>query len=260
MPGQPLIEVTGSGPDLVLVHGWGMHRGVWGRAARDLARHHRLHLVDLPGHGTARGEVLDDDLSALASGIMERVPEASWLGWSMGGLIALQALLDNGAQIRRAVLVACNPSFVVRPNWPEGVSEDLFIDFANQLKQDFEGTLNRFLVLETLGSDTARESLRTLREDLHSGPMPDVHALRAGLSILRDTDYTHRLGELAHEVLWLAGGRDRLVPSAAMEQAAARTRRGSFKCFNGAGHAPFIGHSTSFVEVVNAFLGEDICH
>ena len=97
MPGQPLIEVTGSGPDLVLVHGWGMHRGVWGRAARDLAMHHRLHLVDLPGHGTARGEVLDDDLSALASGIMERVPEASWLGWSMGGLIALPALLDNGA-------------------------------------------------------------------------------------------------------------------------------------------------------------------
>jgi len=80
------------------------------------------------------------------------------------------------------------------------------------------------------------------------------------LSILRDTDYTHRLGELAHEVLWLAGGRDRLVPSAAMEPTAARTRRGSFKCFNGAGHAPLIGHSTSFVEVVNAFLGEDICH
>ena len=113
MPGKPLIEVTGSGPDLVLVHGWGMHRGVWGHAARDLALNYRLHLVDLPGHGTACGEILDDDLSGLASGIMERVPEACWMGWSMGGLITLQALIEHSAHVRSAVLVACNPSFVV---------------------------------------------------------------------------------------------------------------------------------------------------
>ena len=42
---------AGGSPDLVLLHGWAMHSGVW-RGVRDrLAEHFRLHLVDLPGHG-----------------------------------------------------------------------------------------------------------------------------------------------------------------------------------------------------------------
>jgi len=250
-----MIETRGAGPDLVLVHGWGMHRGVWGRCADDLARRFRLHLVDLPGHGSARNQRFDDDLVKLAADIAGRVPRATWLGWSMGGLITLQAILDHGAQIDRAVLVASNPSFVVRAHWPDGVGENLFVDFARQLKKDFEGTLNRFLVLETLGSDTARESLRELREDLHSGPMPDVYALGAGLSILRNTDYSGRLAGITQPTLWLAGGRDRLVPPAALQRAAELAANGQYLRIHGAGHAPFIGHRAAFVEAVTEFIG-----
>jgi pimeloyl-[acyl-carrier protein] methyl ester esterase len=45
------VETFGSGPDLVLLHGWGMHGGVWGDFALRLAEHHRVHAIDLPGHG-----------------------------------------------------------------------------------------------------------------------------------------------------------------------------------------------------------------
>jgi pimeloyl-[acyl-carrier protein] methyl ester esterase len=259
MPGSPLIETRGAGPDVVLVHGWGMHRGVWGHTAEHLAQQYRLHLVDLPGHGTARDARLDDDLPGLAAAIVDQVPRATWLGWSMGGLVTLQALLDHGAQIERAILVACNPSFVVRPHWPDGVAETLFTDFAQELQRDFEGTLNRFLVLETLGSETARESLRALREDLHSGPMPDRHALRAGLSILRRTDYSGRLAEISRPTLWLAGGRDRLVPPAAMKRAAERVLDADFVRIPGAGHAPFIGHRDAFGQAVIEFLEREPC-
>lgn len=259
MPGRPVIETRGSGPDLVLVHGWGMHRGVWGKAAEDLAADYCLHLVDLPGHGSAREERLDDDLKALAASIIEQVPEAAWLGWSMGGLVTLQAMIDQPGRISRAILVASNPSFVVRPHWPEAVPETLFTDFGLQLKEDFEGTLNRFLLLETLGSDTARESLRELKNDLRAGPMPDIHALRAGLSILRQTDYSHDLPGLSVDTLWMAGGRDRLVPPEAMEKASALAPGGRFHRMRGAGHAPFIGHRQDFVTVVRNFLGERPC-
>ena len=208
----------------------------------------------------ARDHILDDDLPGLASRIVAEVPPAAWLGWSMGGLITLQALLDHGARMHKAILVSSNPSFVVRPHWPDGVEESLFIDFAHQLKLDFEGTLNRFLVLETLGSDTARETLRELREDLHSGPMPEVHALRAGLSVLRNTDYSHRLADMAHDMLWIAGGRDRLVPPNAIRRAAERVQQGRYLRVRGAGHAPFIGHRETFVDAIRNFLGEASCH
>jgi pimeloyl-[acyl-carrier protein] methyl ester esterase len=172
----------------------------------------------------------------------------------MGGLVTLQALQDHAKHITGAVLVATNPSFVVRPHWPEGVDESLFIDFARQLKEDFHGTLHRFLVLETLGSEAARESLRQLRENLHAGPMPDVSALEAGLGILRNTDYTQQLGDIGHTTLWVAGGRDRLVPPASMQRAAAVMRGARFERIRGAGHAPFMGHRQAFARLVVEFL------
>ncbi len=257
MPGEPVIEVRGSGPDLVMLHGWGMHSGVWGRVADAMARRWRLHLVDLPGHGASNDLQLGPDLGEIAAQIADKTPPAAWLGWSMGGLVALQAAIDRPARVTRLVLVAVNPSFVVRGHWPDGVDETLFTGFAEELKRDFQGTLNRFLVLETLGSDTARDSLRRLKADLHNGRVPDVHALRSGLVILRNTDYTGALPFIRQKALWLAGGRDRLVPPAAVERAASLMPRSRYFRVRGAGHAPFIGHGDEFVAQVESFLEQE---
>ena len=47
------VERFGQGPDLVLLHGWGMNGAVWHGIAQELAAHYRLHLVDLPGFGNS---------------------------------------------------------------------------------------------------------------------------------------------------------------------------------------------------------------
>ena len=51
------IEAHGSGPDLVLIHGWAMHGGVFAGLLERLGARFRVHVVDLPGHGLARGDV-----------------------------------------------------------------------------------------------------------------------------------------------------------------------------------------------------------
>ena len=48
------VDTIGSGAPLLLVHGWGMHGGVWKHVATKLAQHFRVHCVDLPGHGFNR--------------------------------------------------------------------------------------------------------------------------------------------------------------------------------------------------------------
>jgi pimeloyl-[acyl-carrier protein] methyl ester esterase len=257
MHGQPVIEVRGQGPDLVLLHGWGMHRGVWGNLADQLSSRWRLHLVDLPGHGTSQGQALSPHLQELAALVAAQTPPASWLGWSMGGLISLQAAIDMPAQVDKLVLISTNPSFVQRPHWKDGVDEWVFRGFARDLKSDFRGTLNRFLLLETLGSDTARASLKRLKSELHKGSEPDVHALRSGLSILQETDYTKQLGSIENHALWLAGGRDRLVPPAAQERAASMMSHAVYHRVPGAGHAPFIGHGDECVRHIESFLKQE---
>ena len=48
------VEIRGTGPDLVLLHGWALHGGMWGPWLDELGRRARLHLIDLPGHGRSR--------------------------------------------------------------------------------------------------------------------------------------------------------------------------------------------------------------
>jgi len=48
------IDSQGSGAALLLIHGWGMHSGMWGQVAEQLARSYRVHRVDLPGHGYSK--------------------------------------------------------------------------------------------------------------------------------------------------------------------------------------------------------------
>ncbi|KAB2856246.1 MAG: alpha/beta fold hydrolase, partial [Anaerolineae bacterium] len=47
-------HTVGSGPDVVLLHGWGMHSGVWEDVVEALLDHHRVAVFDLPGHGYSR--------------------------------------------------------------------------------------------------------------------------------------------------------------------------------------------------------------
>ncbi len=47
-------DTAGIGPDVVLVHGWGMHSGVWEDVAGDLLNDYRVTVLDLSGHGFSR--------------------------------------------------------------------------------------------------------------------------------------------------------------------------------------------------------------
>ena len=45
------VEWSGSGPPLVLLHGWAMHGGLLAPLVPALSARYRVAVVDLPGHG-----------------------------------------------------------------------------------------------------------------------------------------------------------------------------------------------------------------
>ncbi len=66
------IGIHGTGPALVMVHGWAMHAGIFKPLVERLAARHTLYLVDLPGHGLSRGSDLPLSLDAVAAQIAAR--------------------------------------------------------------------------------------------------------------------------------------------------------------------------------------------
>ena len=74
-------ERLGSGPELVLVHGWGLHGGIWAELAQRLAQRFRVTVVDLPGHGRS-SSATRMDIGGIADELATLVEQpALWLGW-----------------------------------------------------------------------------------------------------------------------------------------------------------------------------------
>ncbi|WP_223266827.1 pimeloyl-ACP methyl ester esterase BioH [Luteimonas gilva] len=258
------IEVAGSGPALVLVHGWAMHGGVFAPLVARLRDRYTLHLVDLPGHGYSREDATPLELDATVAQIAARTPPAIWIGWSLGGLFALRAAATS-AQVRGLVMISATPRFVVddgadgRP-WPHAVSPQVFTQFAADLQSDYRSTLDRFLVLDTIGAEHGREELRTLRQQLFARGEPARRVLQQGLSLLDETDLRESLPQLRVPSLWISGRRDRLVPPAGMRAAAALAPNSEFLEIAGGGHAPFLGHADEVAAAIDTFASASSCH
>ena len=247
-------QTSGDGLDLVLVHGWGLHGGIWEYLLPYLQPAFRITRVDLPGHGRS---VWNDEasLADMAAAVLSVVPQqADWLGWSLGSLVATQAALTAPARIGQLVLLAGTPSFVRRPDWSAAMQPGLLDTFATDLQQDYAATLNRFLSLQVHGSEHAGAVLRELRACLLEHGEPNSGALAAGLNILRSTDLRARLPQLEQRVLFLMGARDTLVPAAAGQQAAQLVAAGQCRVIDGAGHAPFIARPEAVASAIREFL------
>lgn len=243
----------GTGPDLVLLHGWGMHSGIWAPLIELLAPHVCLHLYDLPGHGHS---ALADEFSLdrVCAQLADELPQQAYcLGWSLGGVLALEFAARYPTRVARLILLASNPRFVATDAALAGIAPDVLEGFAHALEEDPAATLKRFLTLVARGAADG-SVLRALRESMRAAPVPAAAALRGGLSILRNTDLRARLDLLQMPVLWLAGERDTLVPLTALQQLAREYPSMSLVSIGRAGHAPFISHPQAVAAAVLEFL------
>jgi pimeloyl-[acyl-carrier protein] methyl ester esterase len=239
LPGGGLhMRVQGAGPDLVLLHGWGLSGAVFDALVPLLASRYRVHCVDLPGHGASASVALES--SDVLSRLLEALPErAIWFGWSLGGVLALQAAHQAPGRIAGVVTLATSPRFLAAPDWPCGLQPGVLQSFAEGLRDDYAATLTRFLALQTRGLAGGRETLRTLRIGLASAP-PAPAALASGLQILRGSDLRAILPGLGARLHMWFGDRDPLVPSGAAAAVARLAPQAQVERVQGWGHAPFL--------------------
>ena len=249
------VEIRGEGPDLVLLHGWALHGGMWGPWLDGLAGHARLHVVDLPGHGHSGWPVAAHDLAGLARAVFPHVPrDAIVLGWSLGGMLALELGRRHPRHLRALILMATTPKFLAGPDWKHGLQPAVLDEFTHGLAQDYRRTVQNFLALQTRGDEHALETLRMLRGKLASHGEPDPRALAAGLDVLRSADLRDALPRLAVPTLVIAGEHDRLTPPGAGRELAAQLPMARFRLVARSGHAPFLSHPDEVLAEVLGFL------
>lgn len=241
--------------DLVLLHGWGLNAEVWSNITARLSPHFRLHQVDLPGFGRSQGYGALT-LEEMAQQLVPLLPErAILLGWSLGGLVASQLALSVPERVRGLITVASSPCFTARQSWP-GIKPETLQGFQQQLSNDFQRTVERFLALQTLGTESARQDARALKEVVLSQPMPSVAVLEGGLEILRQADLRDALDHLALPFLRIYGWLDGLVPRRVAQMLDERWPESESVVIEKAAHAPFISHPALFCQHILSFSAD----
>jgi pimeloyl-[acyl-carrier protein] methyl ester esterase len=248
------VDRRGHGPvPLVLLHGWAMHGGVLAPLVKVLENQCTMYVVDLPGHGRSRDCGLPLEPHACAAAIARLTPPALWLGWSLGGTIALTAALELPRQVRGLAMLCATPKFVRDAGWPHGSDAQLVHQLASDLETDYHATIERFLALEAMGSADPRGELRHLRELVFTHGEPDLRVLQEGIRILETSDRRAALPDLAVRSVWISGRRDRLVPPPAMAWSASQCG-GQYTEIPQAGHAPFFGHADAVAQALQPLL------
>jgi len=126
------VEVTGSGPDLVLVPGLNSSRQTWKHTADRLRGKYRLHLVQVagfsgePARANASGRVLAPTAEAIDAYIVEAgLAPAVYIGHSLGGTIGIYLAEHHPEHLKKVLLVDSLPFFGVLMGGPTASAESV---------------------------------------------------------------------------------------------------------------------------------------
>ncbi len=239
---------------IILIHGWGMNKQIWNGIieAAPLSLRSRLIPLDMPGYGENEAvlqpynfeNLVDWFSNWLETNVSDNV---SIVGWSLGGLVAQQLALLHPNKVCSLGLVATSPRFIEGADWP-GIKPEVLNMFAQQLTVSHDKTVDRFLKIQAMGSESARQDMKQIKEWIFSVNSPRPDALKSGLDMLRDVDLRDQIKDLSVPVKGIFGKLDSLVPIKMLDQLKELLPDSEINVIEKVSHAPFISEKQAFIE------------
>lgn len=204
---------------LVLLHGWGSASNGWQPLLPELQKLTEVIALDLPGFG-ASPALTEFSLEALLELVASGLPERCLLmGWSLGGMLAIQLATRYPQKISRVITLATNAKFVASRDYATAMPVAVNRQFNKSFAQDAAATLKLFNGLLAQGDSNERALLKQVRH------LVDVAAVNhnwlAALELLASLDNREIFANMRQPGLHILAEKDALVPVAA--EAALRT-------------------------------------
>ena len=254
----------GSGPPVVLIHGWPLDADMWEYQAPVLAQAgYRVISYDRRGFGRSDQpwsgydyNTLADDLKAVIDTL--GLKEEALVGFSMGGgEVARYMSRAGGANVSRAVLVsAVTPYLLKTADNEEGVDRSVFEGMIAGLKKDrpsFLATFSKgFFGVGMLSSPVSSELVQWAG---NLAMLASPKATTDCVTAFAETDFRPDMAALAVPTLLVHGSDDKTVPlDASSRRAAAMLPRAELKVYDGAPHAIPFTHADRLTQDLLDFL------
>jgi len=235
-------------PRLALLHGFTQTGRSWAPLLPALATRFDVCTPDIPGHGAR---------AAVRAGMWEAADLLSgecgagrWLGYSMGGRLALHVALARPALVERLVLVGATAGLDDSAARAERRRADE--EGAARLERDgLDAFLAEWLAGPLFASlDPTAAGMEARRENTAAGLAASLRLAGTGAQ----EPLWDRLGQLAMPVLCVAGERDERFAALAGRMAASIGPNAGVALVPGAGHAAHLERPDAFLAAVLPFL------
>lgn len=259
------VKDWGSGPPVVLCHGWPLSADSWDAHACTLVEAgYRVIAPDRRGFGRsaqpARGydyDTLADDLARILDAADVR--DATLVGFSMGGTEVLRYLSRHGDQrVRQVAFVgAAIPYLLKTPDNPAGIDAQVFDGMKAGLRDDrpqFVARLLRDVIYDLRIQGTHRISEEVLAWSQQMALQAGLRGTIDCVDTFAQTDLRRDLAAVKVPALLLHGSADKPVPIALARQAAAGMTRAMLREYAGASHGILVTERTQVARDLLAFI------
>ncbi len=245
---------AGTGPSVVLIHGVGLQKAIWGPQMDALVADHDVVAMDMPGHGGSSRPPdaplladYSDAVLALLDGL--GIERAHVVGHSMGALVALDFALAHPGRV--AGVVAVNAVFCRTAAQRAAIAARVDELKGGQNLPDWSGTLARWFgspVPAHLAA--AADHTRALLADIDPVGYTRTYRLFAE----SDAEHGGRLARLAAPALFVTGAQDPNSTPAMSEAMARIAPEGRLVVMPEVRHMLPLTHVEAFNGVLRAFL------
>ena len=242
------VHGTPGKPRVVLVHGFTQTRRSWDRLLPRLTEGHEVVAVDAPSHGRSAGH--RTDLVEGARLLGEAGGRAAYVGYSMGGRLALHLAVQQPELVERLVLVGATAGLDTEDERAARRAADEALA-ADLERGGLDAFLERWLanpLFATLPAEAA--GVEDRRENT-------VDGLAASLRLTGTGTQRPLWGELPRltmPVLFVVGEHDEKFTALARRMVYAWGGGGGVAVVAGAGHACHLEQPEAFLDVVLPFL------
>lgn len=241
-------------PVLVLLHGWGNNSRTWAPVIDGLRAIAPLQTLDLPGFGDSLA--LDNySLESVLATLAAQLPERCVLvGWSLGGMLAVQLAARLPKQVLGVISLAANACFVARDGYPQAMAPAVNAQFNAQFAAQPQAALKLFAGLMAQGDANERSLLKQLRSLPGDAVINDNWL--AALELLAQLDNRALLAQLRQPLLHILAEGDALVPMAAAPALQALNPQHQVAVLANAAHALHHSQPQQLLAAVQGFYAQ----